>query len=144
MPAVARRFLAEGHLIDSGILTRMLNAIVDAGADYRVIAFSMGKVRTDPSCLEIEVSCADGEKLAALTGLLVNQGCYEKEVGEAILRPAPRDSCVPDDFYATSNRRTQVYREGAWRDVADMRMDGVIVVQGRSLVCRLDPQREGR
>jgi len=137
MPAVARRFLAEGHLIDSGILTRMLNAIVDAGADYRVIEFAMGKVRTDPSRVELEVSCADGEKLAALTGLLVNQGCYEKEVGEAVLRAAPRDSCVPDDFYATSNRRTQVYREGAWRDVADMRMDGVIVVQGRSLSCRL-------
>ena len=39
-----------------------------------------------------------------LTGLLVNQGCYEKEVGEAILRPAPGDSCVPGDFYATTNR----------------------------------------
>ena len=25
-----RRFLAEGHLIDSGLLTRMLNIIVDA------------------------------------------------------------------------------------------------------------------
>ncbi len=137
MPALARRFLAEGHLIDSGLLTRMLNVIVDTGADYRVVEFSMGKVRTDPSRLEIEVSCPDQERLASLTGLLVNQGCYEKEVSEAIVRPAPRDSCVPDDFYATSNRRTQVYLEGGWRDVADMRMDGVIVVKGQSLSCRL-------
>jgi lysine-ketoglutarate reductase/saccharopine dehydrogenase-like protein (TIGR00300 family) len=137
MPAAARRFLAEGHLIDSGVLTRMLNAIVDAGADYRVIEFSMGKVRTDPSRLEIEVTCPDETRLASLTGDLVNEGCFEKEVVEAIVRPAPRDSCVPDDFYATSNRRTQVYLEGGWRDVADMRMDGVIVVQGQRLSCRL-------
>ena len=68
----------------------MLNIIVDAGADYEVMAFRMGKVRTDPSRLEIEVRCRDEEQLASLTGLLVNQGCYEKEVAEALVRPAPR------------------------------------------------------
>ncbi len=137
-----RRFFAEGHLIDSGLLTRMLNIIVDAGADYRIVSFAMGKVRTDPSRLELEVRCDDEKRLAALTGLLVNQGCYEKEAGEALLRPAGKDSCVPDDFYATTNRRTQVFLRGAWRDVADMRMDGVIVELGGALApgplaCRL-------
>ena len=137
MAALTRRFLAEGHIIDSGLLTRMLNLIVDAGADYEITSFSMGKVRTDPSRLEIEVKCRADAQLASLTGLLVNQGCYEKEVGEALLRPAPKDSCVPDDFYATTNRRTQVFRGGSWQDVADMRMDGVIVETRGGLVCRL-------
>jgi len=137
MAALTRRFLAEGHIIDSGLLTRMLNLIVDAGADYEITSFSMGKVRTDTSRLEIEVKCGAEPQLASLTGLLVNQGCYEKEVGEALLRPAPKDSCVPDDFYATTNRRTQVYRGGAWCDVADMRMDGVIVEARQGLACRL-------
>ena len=137
MAALTRRFLAEGHIIDSGLLTRMLNLIVDAGADYEITSFSMGKVRTDTSRLEIEVKCSAEAQLASLTGLLVNQGCYEKEVGEALLRLAPRDSCVPDDFYATTNRRTQVFRGGAWADVADMRMDGVIVEARGGLACRL-------
>jgi lysine-ketoglutarate reductase/saccharopine dehydrogenase-like protein (TIGR00300 family) len=137
MAALTRRFLAEGHIIDSGLLTRMLNLIVDAGADYEITAFSMGKVRTDTSRLEIEVKCSAEAQLASLTGLLVNQGCYEKEVGEALLRPAPKDSCVPDDFYATTNRRTQVFRGGAWSDVADMRMDGVIVETRAGLACKL-------
>jgi lysine-ketoglutarate reductase/saccharopine dehydrogenase-like protein (TIGR00300 family) len=137
MAVLTRRFLAEGHLIDSGLLTRMLNLIVDADADYEIASFTMGKVRTDSSRLEIEVKCRQPEQLAVLTGLLVNQGCYEKEVGEALLRPAPRDSCVPDDFYATTNRRTQVFLRGAWRDVAGMRMDGVIVERGDGLACSL-------
>jgi len=137
MAALTRRFLAEGHIIDSGLLTRMLNLIVDAGADYEITSFSMGKVRTDTSRLEIEVKCGAEAQLASLTGLLVNQGCYEKEVGEALLRPAPKDSCVPDDFYATTNRRTQVYRGGAWCDVADMRMDGVIAEARQGLACKL-------
>jgi lysine-ketoglutarate reductase/saccharopine dehydrogenase-like protein (TIGR00300 family) len=137
MASLSRRFLAEGHLIDSGLLTRMLNLVVEAGADYRIITFSMGKVRTDSSRLEIEVSCQRPEQLESLTGLLVNQGCYEKQVGEAVLRPAVKDSCVPDDFYATTNRRTQVFLRGAWREVADMRMDGVIVSRGQDLTCKL-------
>jgi lysine-ketoglutarate reductase/saccharopine dehydrogenase-like protein (TIGR00300 family) len=137
MAALTRRFLAEGHIIDSGLLTRMLNLIVDAGADYEITSFSMGKVRTDTSRLEIEVKCGAEPQLASLTGLLVNQGCYEKEVGEALLRPAPKDSCVPDDFYATTNRRTQVYQGGAWCDVADMRMDGVIAEAHGGLACKL-------
>jgi len=115
----------------------MLNIIVDSGADYEVVTFRMGKIRTDPSCLELEVRCAGDDQLASLTSLLVSQGCYEKSVGEAILRPAPKDSCVPDDFYATTNRRTQVFLQGAWQDVAQMRMDGVIVAAEQGLVCRV-------
>ena len=134
---LTRRFLAEGHLIDSGLLTRMLNCIVDAGADYQILSFTMGKVRSDASRLEIEVRCEGDEQLASMTGLLVNLGCYEKSTGEALLRPAPKDSCVPDDFYATTNRRTQVFTRGAWRDVADMRMDGIIAAAGSELVCKL-------
>jgi len=137
MPVLSRRFLAEGHLIDSGLLTRMLNIIVDEGADYTVIDFAMGKVRTDASRLELEVRCADERQLEAVTGHLVNQGCYEREAREAILRPASKDSCVPDDFYATTNRRTQVFRRGAWREVADMRMDGAVVEMEGVLACRL-------
>jgi lysine-ketoglutarate reductase/saccharopine dehydrogenase-like protein (TIGR00300 family) len=137
MASLSRRFLAEGHLIDSGLLTRMLNIIVDEGADYTVVAFSMGKVRTDSSHLELEVRCGNEQQLDAVTGHLVNQGCYEKEVQEAVVRTAPKDSCVPDDFYATTNRRTQVFRRGQWRDVADMRMDGVVVEKQDGLACRL-------
>ncbi|MGA2477945.1 MAG: TIGR00300 family protein [Spirochaetia bacterium] len=137
MAVLTRRFLAEGHLIDSGLLTRMLNIIVDAGADYEIVSMTMGKVRTDSSRVEIEVKCAGAEQLASLTTLLVNQGCYEKEVQDAILRPAPADSCVPDDFYATTNRRTQVFFGGAWREVAAMRMDGVIVDRDGGLRCSL-------
>jgi lysine-ketoglutarate reductase/saccharopine dehydrogenase-like protein (TIGR00300 family) len=136
-PLASRRFLAEGHLIDSGLLTRMLNCIVDAGADYEVVSFTMGKVRSDSSRLEIEVRAGGEDRLAGLTGMLVNLGCFEKSAVEAILRPAAKDSCVPEDFYATTNRRTQVFTSGAWREVSGMRMDGVVVVDGTHLCCRL-------
>ena len=132
-----RRLLADGHLIDSGRLTGILNAIVDAGADYRVVSFDMGKSHTDASRIDVEVRCADEVSLESVTSHLVNLGCYEKEAVEALLRPAPARSCVPEDFYATTNRRTQVFLQGAWRDVDAMRMDGVIVADGTKLRCKL-------
>ena len=137
MARSSRRFFAEGHLIDSGILTRILNAIVDAGADYTIASFSMGKTRADASSFEIEVKSAGEAEMESLAARLVNLGCFEKSAAEAGLLPAPSDSCVPEDFYATTNRRTQVFLKGEWRDVADMRMDGVIVASGASLSCKL-------
>jgi lysine-ketoglutarate reductase/saccharopine dehydrogenase-like protein (TIGR00300 family) len=137
MKKASRRFFAEGHLIDTGLLTGMLNTIVDAKADYRVISFEMGKTRADESRLEIEAGCDNETELESLSRRLINLGCYEREAEEARLSPAPADSLVPENFYATTNRRTQVFLRGAWRDVADMRMDGVIVAEGNSLRCTL-------
>jgi hypothetical protein len=97
----------------------------------------MGKVRTDPTSLELEVRCDREDQLASLTNLLVDQGCYEKSVTEALLLPASKDSCVPENFYATTSRRTQVFLHGAWQDVAEIRMDGAIVARKEGLSCRL-------
>jgi lysine-ketoglutarate reductase/saccharopine dehydrogenase-like protein (TIGR00300 family) len=133
----ARRFTAAGHLIDSGLLTRALNLIVDAGADYEVLSFTMGRRRSDESSIELEVRAASEAEAASLAARLGDLGLWDRSVGEARMEPAPRDGCVPEGFYATTNRRTEVFLDGAWRDVADMRMDGVIVVDRARPRCRI-------
>ncbi len=137
MTGHSRRLFAEGHLIDSGIITRILNTIVDAGADYRVVTFTLGKSRADTSSMEIEIRAETPELLESLTAALANHGCFQKDAEEARLCPAPARSCAPEDFYATTNRRTQVFLGGKWHEVENMRMDGVIVQRGGRLVCSL-------
>ena len=39
------------------------------------------------------------------------------------------DACVPEDFYSTTNHRTQIRLDGSWEDVARQRMDAVVVVE---------------
>jgi lysine-ketoglutarate reductase/saccharopine dehydrogenase-like protein (TIGR00300 family) len=133
----ARRFTATGHLIDSGLLTRALNLVLEAGADYEVVSFTMGRTRVDESSIELEVRADTGPGLEALAVRLVDLGLWDRAPGEAHLEPAPADSCVPDGFYATTNRRTDVFLDGAWREVADMRMDGVVVAGPGGPRCRL-------
>jgi lysine-ketoglutarate reductase/saccharopine dehydrogenase-like protein (TIGR00300 family) len=132
----ARRFVSQGHLVDSGLLTRILNLIVEEGADYEVLEFRLGKTDRDESQLELELRCAGEPELERLSAKLVGLGCYERAGGEAVFRPAPKDGCVPEEFYSSTHHRTLVYVRGRWREVQRQRMDGVVVLAGEAPVCR--------
>jgi lysine-ketoglutarate reductase/saccharopine dehydrogenase-like protein (TIGR00300 family) len=137
MPTPARRFTATGHLVDSGLMTRALNLVLEAGGDYEVVSFVMGRTRVDESSIELDVRADTAAALEALATRLTDLGLWDRAPGEARLEPASADSCVPDEFYATTNRRTDVFLDGAWREVADIRMDGVIVAGPEGPRCRL-------
>jgi lysine-ketoglutarate reductase/saccharopine dehydrogenase-like protein (TIGR00300 family) len=67
---------------------------------------------------------------------LIPLGCHVAEEHDAVIRIAERDGSVADDFYSTTNQRTQVRVSGRWLDVARQRMDAVIVVSGGAAECR--------
>ena len=54
------------------------------------------------------------------------------------------DACVPEDFYSTTNHRTQIRLDGSWEDVARQRMDAVVVVEDGAARCvKLRDVRKG-
>ncbi|MCL2293812.1 MAG: TIGR00300 family protein [Spirochaetes bacterium] len=130
-----RRFIAKGHLIDSGILTQTLNTIIVEGADYEIIEFKVGKTNDQESVLEIDLICETEEQIQALSPKLIQFGSYEKMTPEAVFKNAPADKCVPEDFYSTTNHRTEVFHEQKWHQVASQRMDAVIVLEKDGFVC---------
>lgn len=136
MNRIKRRFVAEGHLIDSGILNKIFNLIIEENGEYEIIEFRIGKTNLDPSFLEIEIICETDYILSNITSKLVNIGCYEKTIQEAIFKPALKDKSVPDDFYSSTNYKTMVFVHGKWREVKNQRMDGVIVFAGDELYCK--------
>jgi len=131
-----RIFISEGHLIDSGILASILNVIIAEGGEYTIHEFVIGRTNLHPSRLEIEISCKTGILLESLTEKLVGLGCYEKGSPQTVLKTAEKDGCVPEDFYSTTNHRTEVYLDGEWIQVENQRMDGMIIVTGRRPVCK--------
>ena len=130
-----RRFVSDGHLIDSGILAQILNMIVEEGADYEIINFAVGKTNARESHLEIDLIAEDENKIAEITSKLVLLGCYEKHTPEAFLTVSENDKCVPEDFYSTTNHRTEVFYEGKWRSVNNQRMDAVIILKDSGFEC---------
>jgi lysine-ketoglutarate reductase/saccharopine dehydrogenase-like protein (TIGR00300 family) len=127
---------ARGHLIDSGDLQAILTTIVEHGAEYVIQGFDVGRTNEDVSKLTITVTADSRPSLDHLLEKLSPYGCYVDSLPDAVLRPADVDGAAPDDFYSTTNHRTDVRLGGTWIAVAHQRMDAAIVVAGGKATCR--------
>lgn len=122
-----RMIHAEGHLIDSGILSNILNTILTKGGDYRIINFDVGKTPEQTSRLDLELIAKDDPQLESLSAGLRPFGVFEAVVPPALLVPVKRDMFAPHSFYSTSNHRTEVFYGGRWYAVDHQRMDAALV-----------------
>src|SRR6476619_5924294 len=127
---------AEGHLIDSGHLSAIFDKIIEYRGQYEILKFDIGRTNDDPSRIEMRISTPDGHQLDELLQQLTTWGCHPVSERDALVKPAEKDRCVPDDFYSTTNHRTHVRIAGKWVEVEKQRMDAVIVVSGHSAACR--------
>ncbi|MEA1911292.1 MAG: TIGR00300 family protein, partial [Spirochaetota bacterium] len=139
-----RTFISTGHLIDSGIMTEIFNTIMNEGADYEVISFDIGKMKSEKSKMELLLRCKDSAELETISSRLTSLGAYEKGAIESVFKPASKDSNVPENFYSTSNHRTEILIDGEWVAVGSQRMDAVIVLSDSGPVCvKLRDVRKG-
>lgn len=127
---------AEGHLVDSGLLSAIFDKIIEFKGSYEILTFDIGRTNDDPSRLEMRINADDGSTLDELLQQLTAFGCHPIREQDATVKPAEKDRCVPDDFYSTTNHRTHVRLGGRWIDVEQQRMDAVIVSTGTRAVCR--------
>ncbi len=119
---------AEGHLIDSQLLNTIFDTVIKRGGQFEVLHFEIGRTNDDFSQLQLKVSAPTEPGLRRLVEELIPLGCHAVEERDALLRVADQNGAVPDDFYSTTNMRTDVRVEGRWVVVARQRMDAVIAV----------------
>jgi lysine-ketoglutarate reductase/saccharopine dehydrogenase-like protein (TIGR00300 family) len=131
----------RGHIIDSLILPKMLDEIVEAGVEYRILTLEVGHTHNDPSYCSIELT-APRDVLDRLVGKLQDLGASPPEVGDAVLTEADMDGVFPDGFYSTTSLPTQVRVDGSWLAVENPEMDCGIVV--RNGIARTVPMSEIR
>ncbi len=127
---------AEGHLIDSQILNVVFDTVVKHSATFDVLKFDIGRSNDEPSSIAMRISAPSSAILSSVLEELVALGCRLADTQDAMTRVTDRDGCVPDDFYSTTNHRTQVRIAGQWIEVAKQRMDAVIAIEGTRAECR--------
>lgn len=127
---------AEGHLIDSGDLQAILTTIVQHGASYEIVRLDVGRTNEEPSRLTLGLTANTAESLRHLLERLSPYGCYVEGAPDATMRVADMNGAAPEDFYSTTNHRTEVRLDGQWIRVEQQRMDAAIVVEKGSAVCR--------
>jgi lysine-ketoglutarate reductase/saccharopine dehydrogenase-like protein (TIGR00300 family) len=127
---------AQGHLIDSGLLSAIFDKIIEHKASYEIVKFDIGRTNDDVSQIEMRITAAEQPILEDLLQQLTTFGCHAVRERDVLVKPAEQDRCVPDDFYSTTNHRTHVRMRGRWVEVEKQRMDAVIVAIGERAECR--------
>ena len=118
----------RGHVVDSGVLGRVLDDILDLGGDYSIETLDLGRTADDESMVRIIVQAPDIERLAMILARVQLHGANLADPGEARLVAADIAGALPVDFYSTTNLATSVRVGGAWLPVANPEMDCAVMV----------------
>jgi lysine-ketoglutarate reductase/saccharopine dehydrogenase-like protein (TIGR00300 family) len=115
----------SGHIIDSLILPKVLDLIINLGAEFEIVEIQIGHRRTDRSYARIQVEAATPALLERVLANIKEHGALpvdEKEEA-VLLEAAPADGVFPDHFYSTTNLATWVSVNNRWVEVELPEMD---------------------
>ncbi|SCM57755.1 putative protein MTH_867 [Methanothermobacter wolfeii] len=135
----SREVELRGHIIDSLILPRALDIIMDMGGDFQILEIEIGKRKSDPSHARILVEAETPTLLNKILDELSEIGASIAEIKEVQLREAEMDRVLPEDFYSTTNHQTFIYYGGEWVEVEGIEMDCMIVVDPKTRRARCKP-----
>lgn len=139
----SRAIRMEGHLLDSGLISRALDLIIGSGGSFQILNFNLGTQRQSTSSAEVKVSAPTQEVMEEIMAQLIDLGAVAppQEVCDTNLEPVIQDGVAPDDFYVTTIYPTEVRIDCQWITVQEQRMDGAIAVtytpQGPVARCKL-------
>jgi len=121
-----REIEVKGHLIDSMILTRIFDKVMDLKGDFEVLEFTVGKEKKDPSYARLLIRGKNQQHLEQLLEEVYREGAVSVSVENVMLEKVSRDMVMPDNFYSTTNNPTFIHK-GKWIKVENMMMDKCIV-----------------
>ena len=127
-PEARETVLLEGHIVDSLTLPTVLDLIVDAGAEYEIVEFDMGRTTLDPSRALIRLTTDGDEAMEALLEQLQVHSVNRLDDSDVSTAIADQDGVLPAGFYSTTNLQSEVRVEGRWLSVANPEMDCAVVV----------------
>ena len=120
----------KGHLIDSMILTKIFDVIMDLDGEFQVQEFKVGKRKKDESYAKLLIQGKSQKHLDEILESVYRAGATSKIQQEIKLQSASKDMVMPDNFYSTTNNRTDIFYKGKWITVENMMMDKCIIVKG--------------
>ena len=125
----------SGHIIDSLILPKVLDAITAARGAFAIKSINVGQGRSDPSHALIQVRAKDEEHLRGILAQIADHGATPTAASDAATAPADCDGAFPEGFYSSTNCRTEVRIGGEWRGVSRQEMDCGVVLNDREPRC---------
>jgi len=135
MSKFSQEIEVSGHLIDSLILTKIFDKIMDLKGEFEVQEIDIGKRKKDQSYARLLVTGKNQNHLDKILETIYREGAVSKIQKKITLKKSPKNYVMPDNFYSTTNNHTQVFHKGKWVQVEDMMMDKCIVIKGNKASC---------
>lgn len=134
----------EGHLIDSGIMSAIMDAVVELEGEFETLKFEVGRTNDDSSVAVLRVNAPSDERLEEILHIIQEHGAVPVDPTDAELAPAPADGVFPDRFYSTTNLQTWIRMDGKWVAVQGVEMDLGVCVDPASNSARSVPMADVR
>lgn len=115
--------VVEGHLIDSQIVSKMMDDIIELGGEFEMLSFDVGRTNDDASRAVVRVIAPDEETLGNVITAVLEHGAVPVDLSDVEWRTAPSDGVFPEGFYSTTNMETWVRIAGSWVHVPGAEMD---------------------
>jgi lysine-ketoglutarate reductase/saccharopine dehydrogenase-like protein (TIGR00300 family) len=134
-----REIEVKGHLIDSMVLTRIFDKVMDLKGDFQVLEFIVGKRKRESSYARLLVKGKNQQHLYELLESVYREGAQPVILQQVMLEPTVKDMVMPDNFYSTTNNPTQVFYNNSWIDVENIMMDKCIVlnIEKKTAICKM-------
>lgn len=128
----SREIELKGHIIDSGLITRVYDKVYDMSGNVEVTQFDIGKQKTDPSYARLIISAESEAELDNILSELHRLGASVPEVENVTLETAEGDRILPHGFYSTTHHPTFIKYDDNWITVENIEMDCHIVVDEKA------------
>lgn len=125
----------SGHLIDSMILTKIFDKIMNHGGEFEILELTVGKKKKDSSYVKLLVTGKNTHHLEEITDDIHREGATPHNEIQVKLKKAAKDMVMPDNFYSTTNNETWIFHNNSWLQVENQMMDKCIVVKKNSAFC---------
>ena len=125
----------SGHLIDSIILTKIFDKIINRGGEFEILELTVGKKKKDSSYVKLLVSGKNAKHLKEITDDIHREGAIPHNEKQVKLIKASKDMVLPDNFYSTTNNDTSIFHNNSWIQVENQMMDKCIVVKKNRAFC---------
>lgn len=142
MKPIVEEITLEGHIIDSWVLPRVMDRIMDNGGEFQVLDFRVGMTKDQTSFARMKLFADSPAQMDALLEALSELGAVVLSPDDIVTEPAPSDGALPDEFYSTTNLSTQIRLGGRWMDVENTEMDLAIVVDRAASRARMIPMTD--
>ncbi|HVZ61040.1 MAG TPA: TIGR00300 family protein [Terriglobales bacterium] len=144
MSGFSEEITLEGHLIDSWILPKVFDTVMDLGGSFDLQEIHVGRRKDETTFARLKVTGTSDSHLDSILTALQQYGAVMVSANDVRTVPAPCNGALPDEFYSTTHMPTEVRMKGRWLPVEGTEMDLAIVVNPEQMRARMVPMAEIR